>query len=68
MMGGLEERLSFLMGQHVPVSPPISPPSDDNAPPSPQNPKDFLEKDDDKGKLMTRLELSFVPRDGWQHC
>ncbi|KAK8407725.1 hypothetical protein O3P69_002341 [Scylla paramamosain] len=48
MMGGLEERLSFLMGQHVPVSPPISPSSDDHAPPSPQNPKDFLEKDDEK--------------------
>ncbi|XP_037790059.1 segmentation protein even-skipped-like, partial [Penaeus monodon] len=35
MMGGLEERLSFLVGQQVPVSPPCSPPAGSMTPPSP---------------------------------
>ncbi|KAG7169558.1 Homeobox even-skipped protein 2-like [Homarus americanus] len=37
MMGGLEERLSFLVGQQVPVSPPCSPSSGSLTPPSPHH-------------------------------
>ncbi|XP_042892669.1 segmentation protein even-skipped-like [Penaeus japonicus] len=35
MLGGLEERLQFLGGHQVPVSPPISPPAQSITPPSP---------------------------------
>lgn len=59
MMGGLEERLSFLMGQQVPVSPPSSPSSGSHSPPSPQDPKDHLAKDEEKGKLMKTSQAVF---------
>ncbi|ROT61784.1 transcription factor [Penaeus vannamei] len=51
MMGGLEERLSFLVGQQVPVSPPCSPPAGSMTPPSPtlQEESKNLAKDEQLG-------------------
>ncbi|XP_042858679.1 segmentation protein even-skipped-like [Penaeus japonicus] len=51
MMGGLEERLSFLVGQQVPVSPPCSPPAGSMTPPSPtlQEESKNLPKDEQLG-------------------
>lgn len=63
MLGGLEERLQFLGGHQVPVSPPCSPPAQSITPPSPlQDENSNIKKELSAGEkcdiLLTFFSLS----------